>query len=1016
MKKIGLFIFISLVILLIPINISALNDFVYWIETIGGDSDSNSLYSYLNKYVSKTTLDSITKIEFNDIERTNNVISGTNLDISKNQDYSVTAILNDNVLYIQYSGTLRFNENSSRVFQGFKSVQEITGLEYVDTSNVKNMSHLFSDSFALRTVNLTQINTSNVTDMSYMFSSTKVDVSDIDKMDTSKVEDMSYMFESYYNEGELDLSNLDTSNVKNMSYMLSHIYSSSLNITGWDTSKVENMSYMFYNTDALNILNLSILDTSNVTDMSYMFANMDLATLDLSSFDTGNVTTMKGMFNQSNFESLNLSGWNTSNVVDMSYMFLRGYYLSELNMEGWDTSKVENMSHMFDDSKASLYDLSHFDTSNVKDMSGMFSSTTVPDISHFNTSNVENMSEMFEYATIYSDISNFDTSKVKNMYQMFYSVYETALNLTGWDTSNVENMSEMFAQSNKLTTIYVGDKWSVENVTKYKNMFYQSGGITGHVGTKYSAEHDALEYSRIDTPSEPGYFSLFINMKSNDYKIYYSNYPYYHRYIYTSFEKFDINKITVDAGIIKKEGDKVNIYYKNEIIESYDIVTISSDVYQVGDGYIFTDNDLYYDESLVNITNGVMEKYEWGPDIRIYYKNDQVESYIETIYVLNFYTSYQYDKEKGYIYTTDGSFDKSQVNFSSGETEIKDNKLILSYEDNIVAEYRIFNYYSSEYDLSKDYIYTGPYEFDKSKIDIQYAILKEIDNKLQIVVDEDVIREFDLISISSDEYEYSGNYVYTENGVVDKNKIKAINCTIDVDSEYIRVYYGDNLMESYRIVSNKVDLSVSMNKVINWLETTNVSVIKNQYNPNYNPYITKLESSTEEVLKILDNSTVLAIGIGEAIITITDSFGDIYKINAKSVSQYGNDYKVKGNIIVMNNFDETYDMFNERIINKISFSGLDISPSEFCQDSLCTGTKFNFYGSYITSFEIARRGDLSGDGEIDSLDLATMMNHISGKKELMGAHLEAAYLNNDEDIDSLDLAYLMNHIAGKEGY
>ena len=70
-----------------------------------------------------------------------------------------------------------------------------------------------------------------------------------------------------------------------------------------------------------------------------------------------------------------------------------------------------------------------------------------------------------------------------------------------------------------------------------------------------------------------------------------------------------------------------------------------------------------------------MEKYEWGPNIEVYYTNDQVKRYIETIYVVNFYTSYQYDKEKGYIYTTNDLFDKSKVTFYNGDTEIKDNKL-----------------------------------------------------------------------------------------------------------------------------------------------------------------------------------------------------------------------------------------------------------------------------------------------------------------------------------------------------
>ena len=67
-------------------------------------------------------------------------------------------------------------------------------------------------------------------------------------------------------------------------------------------------------------------------------------------------------------------------------------------------------------------------------------------------------------------------------------------------------------------------------------------------------------------------------------------------------------------------------------------------------------------------------------------------------------------------------------------------------------------------------------------------------------------------------------------------------------------------------------------------------------------------------------------------------------------------------------------------------------------------------------FDVVLFGDLSGDGDVDSLDLASMMNHISEKRLLGEVYEEAAYLNNDDEIDSLDLAYLMNSIAGKEGY
>ena len=46
-------------------------------------------------------------------------------------------------------------------------------------------------------------------------------------------------------------------------------------------------------------------------------------------------------------ESLDLSGWDTSNVTDMSYMFSNCQYLESLDLSGWDISNVEDVHWMF---------------------------------------------------------------------------------------------------------------------------------------------------------------------------------------------------------------------------------------------------------------------------------------------------------------------------------------------------------------------------------------------------------------------------------------------------------------------------------------------------------------------------------------------------------------------------------------------------------------------------------------------------------------------------------------------
>ena len=56
------------------------------------------------------------------------------------------------------------------MFSHMEFVDEIIGLEYLNTENVTNMSGMFNGSYQLQSLDLSNFNTSKVTDMSYMFS------------------------------------------------------------------------------------------------------------------------------------------------------------------------------------------------------------------------------------------------------------------------------------------------------------------------------------------------------------------------------------------------------------------------------------------------------------------------------------------------------------------------------------------------------------------------------------------------------------------------------------------------------------------------------------------------------------------------------------------------------------------------------------------------------------------------------------------------------------------------------
>ena len=256
-------------------------------------------------------------------------------------------------------------------------------------------------------------------------------ISGLDYLNTENVTDMSDMFNNCTILPSLDLSNFNTAKVKIMYNMFKNCKKlSSLNLSeSFNTVNVTNMSSMFYGCSQLSSLTLSNFNTENVTDMSYMFSGCQkLSSLTLSNFNTAKVTNMSSMFSDcQELSSLNLSNFNTAKVTNMSCMFYKCQKLPSLDLSNFNTAKVKDMSSMFYGCKklSSLTLSESFNTVNVTNMSTMFngcSQLSSLDISNFNTENVTYMYNMFENCNNLSslDLSNFNTAKVTDMSYMFY--------------------------------------------------------------------------------------------------------------------------------------------------------------------------------------------------------------------------------------------------------------------------------------------------------------------------------------------------------------------------------------------------------------------------------------------------------------------------------------------------------------------------------------------------------------------------------------------------------------------
>ena len=120
-----------------------------------------------------------------------------------------------------------------------------------------------------------------------------------------------------------------------------------------------------------------------------------------------------------------LNDIDTSNITDMSYMFTFARSDFNGNISEWDVSNVTSMKWMFTDS--------------------MFTGEN-GDISDWDVSKVEDMESMFERSMYNGDISDWDVSNVRNMVNMFFNSKFTGENgsLDRWNVKKLQKADTIF--------------------------------------------------------------------------------------------------------------------------------------------------------------------------------------------------------------------------------------------------------------------------------------------------------------------------------------------------------------------------------------------------------------------------------------------------------------------------------------------------------------------------------------------------------------------------------------------
>ena len=348
----------------------------------------------------------------------------------------------------------------SRFFAFLAELETITGLEYLNTANVTDMSLLFDHCQKLTSLDLSNFNTAKVTNMNRMFSncSNLKAIYASDKFKTAAVTKSENMF-SYCNSlsGDID----------------------------WTSDKATDKTYA-------------------KTGGGY-FRDKAYDNRPYVKYADGTLTFRCGykkILGENEYE-LNsgekLPKWNTHNTKISKVVFEASFANARpTSCYAWFQNFIKLKQ---------IEGIENLNTENVTNMSDMFYSCSgliSLDVTHFNTANVTSMSYMFYGCSglISLDVTHFNTANVTSMSYMFYGCSGLiSLDVTHFNTANVTDMSYMFYGCNKLKEIYVSDKFVTDDVISSEYMFMGCSSLSGDIDWK-SVKVSNKTYAKTDG----GYF------------------------------------------------------------------------------------------------------------------------------------------------------------------------------------------------------------------------------------------------------------------------------------------------------------------------------------------------------------------------------------------------------------------------------------------------------------------------------------------------------------------------------
>ena len=310
------------------------------------------------------------------------------------------------------------------------------------------------------------------------------------------------------------------------------------------------------------------------------------------------------------------------------------------------------------------------------------------------------------------------------------------------------------------------------------------------------------------------------------------NYIYFVNGLYS--DSIIKKELKSNFGKIVRDGDTLKIVSGEKIYREYKIVCFDGGKIDDGGGYrsvvAYTNNSTNYNIVIMNC------EYEFlndGREISIKYNGKEIDRK-KVVYVY-LPKECKIRKDNGdLLYFGNEIFDDSNINDFINNidniSEIDKNKINV-LNGTITFEHDDGNYFnimhgeeqaaflypsyinSNNYDLKNEYIYLGTNEFnndiqiynDAHEKDDDYI---SVDNNVMYIMRDDrdeqkMVYSWDLIKVTSDKYDMSGDTINLGNEDIDLSKINVTNATLKVDNNKLLVMYGEEVVKEFKLEGGK---------------------------------------------------------------------------------------------------------------------------------------------------------------------------------------------------------------------